>query len=89
MASKVSDWVERIKDRKFKHFKESYEHEKEKIEEAMGKPRITITVEMPEGYRGQEKDFRELETDKEFLDEVEKLVKKELERKRKNRHSEE
>ena len=55
-----------------------YEEEKRKIEMAMGKPFITIKVEIPAGFENLRAYFLSLERDKQFHEEVSDLVKKRL-----------
>jgi len=62
--------------------KKEYEEEKRKFEMAIGKPFITLKIELPEGFEDQRNPFLDLENDMEFLDEVKDLVKKNLIRKR-------
>ena len=46
----------------------------------MGKPKITITVDLPEGMEEMKKEFTDLEDEKEFKEEVEELVKRRLQK---------
>ena len=62
--------------------KKEYEEEKRKFEMAIGKPFITLKIELPERFEDQRNPFLDLENDIEFLDEVKDLVKKNLIRKR-------
>ncbi|MCD6445482.1 hypothetical protein J7L49_01680 [Candidatus Bathyarchaeota archaeon] len=66
-----------IESRKLKEEKR-YREEKKEFEMAMGKPFITIKIELPEGFEDQRAHFLNLENDKTFLEEVEDLVKKRL-----------
>jgi len=58
--------------------KKEYDEEKRKFEMAIGKPFITLKIELPAGFEDQRNTFLDLENDVEFLDEVEDLVKKNL-----------
>ncbi|MCW4014966.1 MAG: hypothetical protein NWF06_01210 [Candidatus Bathyarchaeota archaeon] len=55
-----------------------YEEAKRKFEMAMGKPFITLQLEIPAGFEDFSNDFRKLETDQQFYEEVKDLVKKRL-----------
>ena len=55
-----------------------YEEEKRKFEMAMGKPFITLRVEIPIGFEGFNNEFRKLENDRQFHEEIKDLVKKRL-----------
>jgi hypothetical protein len=71
---KIREW---FRLRKIKP-EEKYEATKKEFEMAMGKPFITIRVEMPEGFEELRAQFLNLEHDEQFLDEVRDLVKKRL-----------
>ena len=62
--------------------KKEYDEEKREFEMAIGKPFITLKIELPEGFEDQRKAFLNLESDGGFLDEVKDLIKKNLLRKR-------
>ena len=70
---KIRKWFE-----KKSASKKEYEQEKREFEMAIGKPSITLKIEMPEGFEDQRNSFLNLETNGEFLDEVKDLVKKNL-----------
>ena len=70
---KIRKWFERKS-----VSKKEYEEEKREFEMAIGKPFISLKVELPEGFDDQRKPFLKLESDEEFLDEVKDLVKKNL-----------
>jgi len=55
-----------------------YEEAKRKFEMAMGKPFITLKLEIPTGFEGFNSEFLKLEYDPQFHDEVRDLVKKRL-----------
>jgi hypothetical protein len=64
--------------------KKEYDEEKRKFEMAIGKPFITLKIELPAGFEDQRNTFLDLENDVEFLDEVKDLAKKNLLWKREN-----
>ena len=64
--------------------KKEYEEEKRQFEMAIGKPFITLKIELPKGFENQRNTFLKLENDEEFLDDVKDLVKKNLLFKSKN-----
>lgn len=55
-----------------------YEEAKRKFEMAMGKPFITLKVEIPTGFEKHYKEFLKLETDDQFHEEIRDLIKKRL-----------
>jgi len=70
---KIRKWFERKS-----VSKKEYEEEKREFEMAIGKPFISLKIELPEGFEDQRKQFLKLESDGEFLDEVKDLIKKNL-----------
>ena len=70
---KIRKWFERKS-----VSKKDYEEEKREFEMAIGRPIITLKIELPEGFDGQRNSFLKLESDEEFIDEVKDLVKKNL-----------
>jgi hypothetical protein len=70
----VKKWIE-AKDSKPES---DYEQAKREFERALGKPFITLRVEIPAGFEEFGTEFRKLETDKQFQEEVEDLVKKRI-----------
>ena len=70
---KIRKWFERKS-----ASKKEYEEEKRKFEMAIGKPFITLKIELPAGFEDQRNTFLDLENDVEFLDEVKDLAKKNL-----------
>ena len=58
--------------------KKEYDKEKREFEMAIGKPFITLKIELPEGFEDQRKPFLNLENDEKFLDEIKDLIKKNL-----------
>lgn len=71
--------------------KKEYEEDKREFEMAIGKPFITLKVELPEGFENQRAEFLDLENDIEFTEEIEDLIKKNLivRHKKSQNHSEE
>ena len=45
---------------------------------AIGRPFITLKIELPEGFEDQRNAFLDLENNMEFLDEVKDLIRKNL-----------
>jgi len=70
---KIRKWFERKS-----ASKKEYEEEKREFEMAIGRPFITLKIELPEGFEDQRNPFLNLEGNREFLDEVKDLVKKNL-----------
>jgi hypothetical protein len=70
---KIKKWFERKT-----VSKKEYDEEKREFEMAIGKPFITLKIELPAGFEEQRNMFLDLENDMEFLDEVKDLVKKNL-----------
>ena len=70
---KIKKWFE-----KKSASKKEYEQEKREFEMAMGKPFITVKIELPKGFEDQRNQFLNLENNDEFIDEVKDLIKKNL-----------
>jgi hypothetical protein len=70
---KIKKWFE-----KKNVSKKEYDEEKREFEMAIGKPFITLKIELPAGFEDQRNTFLDLENDMELLDEVKDLVKKNL-----------
>jgi hypothetical protein len=70
---KIRKWFERKS-----VSKKEYEEEKREFEMAIGKPFISLKIELPEGFEDERNPFLNLESDGDFLDEVKDLVKKNL-----------
>jgi hypothetical protein len=70
---KIKKWFERKT-----VSKKEYDEEKREFEMAIGKPFITLKIELPEGFEDQRNPFLDLEDNREFLDEVKDLIKKNL-----------
>lgn len=75
--TKVKKWIKSAR-QKVKPESEEYNETKRKFEMAIGKPFITIKVEIPEGFEDAPTDFLQLESDEQFQEEVKDLVKKRL-----------
>ncbi len=72
--SKIKKWFEsRIRKPELE-----YDEAKKEFEKAMGKPFISIVVELPTGFEDLHTEFLRLEKDEEFHDEVLDLIKKRL-----------
>ena len=76
---KIRKWFERKS-----VSKKEYDEEKREFEMAIGKPFITLKIELPEGFEDQRNPFLNLENDTGFIDEIEELVRKNLMHKREN-----
>jgi len=70
----VKKWLE-SRDRKPES---EYEEAKRKFEMAMGKPFITLSLEIPTGFEKFSNEFLKLEKDYQFHEEVKDLIKKHL-----------
>jgi hypothetical protein len=79
---KIRKWFERKS-----VSKKEYEAEKREFEMAIGKPFITLKIELPEGFDDQRNPFLKLENNEDFLDEVKDLIKKNLLLKRENQET--
>ena len=74
----VTTLVKRWIDARDKQPESEYEEAKRKFEMAIGKPFITINLEIPVGFEKLSSQFLKLEKDQQFHEEVEDLVKKRL-----------
>ncbi len=72
--AKVKKWIES----RAKKPETEYDEAKREFEMAMGKPFISIKVEIPEGFEDLHSRFLNLEKDESFLEEVRDLIKKRL-----------
>jgi len=72
--SKLIDWLRERKERRLAR----YDEVKKEIEELVGRPKIRITLELPEELEAYKTEFMALETNAEFKKKVQKLVKKKL-----------
>jgi hypothetical protein len=70
----VKKWIE-SRDRQPES---EYEEAKRKFEMALGKPFITISLEIPAGFEQFNTEFLKLEKDQQFHEEVKDLIKKRL-----------
>lgn len=71
---RIKKWFE---PKKFKS-EQRYEEEKKEFEHSIGAPVINIRIVIPEGLENQRAQFKDLENDQQFLEEVRDLVKKRL-----------
>ncbi len=77
--AKFKKWIESARERaKAKLESEEYDKTKREFEMAIGKPFITIKVEIPEGFEDSRNEFLCLEKDEQFQEEIKDLVKKRL-----------
>jgi hypothetical protein len=74
----VSTLVKKWIDTRDKQPESEYEEVKRKFEMALGKPFITISIEIPVGFEKFNSEFLKLEKDQQFHDEVKDLIKKRL-----------
>lgn len=74
MNSLVKKWLES----RGRKPESEYEEAKRKFEMAMGQPFITIKLEIPTGFEKFSNEFRKLEKDYQFHEEVKDLIKKRL-----------
>jgi len=70
----VRKWIE-ARERKPES---EYDEAKREFEMAMGQPFITLKLEIPTGFEEFSSDFRKLENDHRFHEEVKDLIKKRL-----------
>jgi hypothetical protein len=74
----VNDLVKKWIESRDKKPESEYEEAKRQFEMAIGKPHITLNLEIPIGFEGFSTEFRRLENDYQFHDEVKDLIKKRL-----------
>ena len=74
MNNLVKKWI----DAKDVKPESDYEEAKRKFEMALGKPFITLRLEIPTGFEEFSTEFRKLENDLQFHEEVKDLVKKRI-----------
>lgn len=72
--SKVKKWLES----RAKKPELEYDEAKKEFEKAIGKPFISVKVEIPEGFEDLRPEFLRLEKDEQFHEEVKDLIKKRL-----------
>ena len=70
---KIKKWFE-----KKSASKKEYDLEKREFEMAIGKPYITLKIELPVGFEDQRSMFLDLENDSEFIDDIKDQVRKNL-----------
>lgn len=73
----MSKIVDRIRGRRMRRLAR-YEGVKKEMEALVGKPKISITLELPEELEAFKTEFLALETNAEFKREIQKLVKNKL-----------
>lgn len=79
--SKWDEWFEARRRRRMA----TYDETKKEFEKIIGRPTITLTLELPEDLKDLKEEFLSLEKDDDFLKAVEELTEKYL--KQKKRHS--
>jgi len=80
----MSKWTEWLESRRKKRMAR-YDESKKEFEKIIGKPTITITLDLPEELTDLKAEFLLLEKDKKFLEAVEKLAGKYLKKKRRHK----
>ena len=92
MSRFVKKWVCRLRSciesrmrKPRREYDEEYDETKEEFERVMGRPKITITVELPKRFERYKSEFLILEGDQQFLKEVKNLVKERLRQTRKKK----
>jgi len=73
--AKVKKWIQ---SKKGKPESEEYDKTKREFEMAIGRPFITLKVEIPDGFEDFRNQFLRLERDEQFQEEVKDLIKKRL-----------
>lgn len=68
----VRKWIKSIKRKP----ESEYEEAKREFERAIGQPFITLRLEIPVGFEKFSNEFRKLEKDNQFHEEVKDLIKK-------------
>ena len=79
--SKLKKWLED----KAKEPAARYDETKKEFEKIIGRPEITITVELPESLDEFKTEFLSLEKDEKFVEAVKKLVKLRLRKEQKKK----
>jgi hypothetical protein len=79
----MSRWTEWLESRRKKRLTR-YDESKKEFEKIIGKPSITITLDLPKELEDLKAEFLRLEKDDKFLKAVEKLVEKSLKKKRRH-----
>lgn len=77
-------WTEWLESRRKKRMAR-YDETKKEFEKIIGKPTITVTLDLPEELADLKAEFLCLEKDEKFLKAVEKLAEKYLKKKRKRK----
>lgn len=78
VGRKIRDWVLERRGRRMA----DYEEAKKELERVLGRPAITITLELREDLLEMRKEFLNLEKDDEFLEAVRKLAERHLQRRK-------
>lgn len=79
--SRFVKWVGRLQsciESRTRKPRREYDETKEEFEKVMGRPKITITVELPKRFERYKSEFLSLEGDQQFLKEVKNLAKERL-----------
>ncbi len=76
--SKWTEWFEARRRRRMARYDEA----KKEFEKIIGRPTITLTLELPEDLIDLKEEFLSLEKDEKFLKSVEKLVERRLKQKK-------
>lgn len=87
--SKIKKWLGSRKIRKYRS--KEYIREKRDFQMAIGKPFITVKIDLPKGFEDDREEFMNLQENHDFQDELTEFVKKNLlllRRERKKRKTE-
>lgn len=72
--------MESFVEKRFKKYKEKCKKEEEIIDEMLGYPHITLNIRLPDGCEKFSNEFINLPNDLNFIKELEKFIKKYLEK---------
>ena len=72
--SKIIDWLRERRERRLAR----YDELKKEMEKLVGRPKISITLELPEEFEALKTEFLALEANAEFKRKLQKLLKKQL-----------
>ncbi|MEM1667322.1 MAG: hypothetical protein QXE91_02670 [Thermofilaceae archaeon] len=75
------DTLERMIMKRFRNFEEKCREEIELVDEALGRPHITLDIVLPAGCEELKEIFEKLPEDEEFMKELEKFVRDYVKRK--------
>jgi hypothetical protein len=70
--------MEELVEKRFKSVEGKYQLERELVSEALGKPCITLHVQLPEGCEEYRELFEELPHDEEFMVELQEFIRQAL-----------